>query len=290
MKKNKVFWLFAVCLLMITTGIVTKTFQNDTFFTIPTGNYILENGVNDVEPFTWHENLKFTKLRWAFDITVAKIYQIAGFSGLYVFTIIIAFLIAFTIFTTLSKNRTNKLIAFLMATFTLIALSGFITCRGQLISYLLFALESYCVYKLAETNKGKYSIYLIAISTLLVCFHSSVWLVYFLFFVPYIIEGIITKFKLNNIFEKSDKIIFEPHLNKKLIITMCISFVLGLLSPLGTTPLTYMFKVVGGLSSKIILELQPVTIEENLNLCLILAVIVVVLDFTKTQIRFTDIC
>ena len=104
MKKNKVFWLFAVCLLMITTGIVTKTFQNDTFFTIPTGNYILENGVNDVEPFTWHENLKFTKLRWAFDITVAKIYQIAGFSGLYVFTIIIAFLIAFTIFTTLSKN------------------------------------------------------------------------------------------------------------------------------------------------------------------------------------------
>ena len=75
-KNKKSFWVLLISVLILTIPLIDKTFQNDTYFTIPTGNYILENGINDVEPFTWHEDLKFTKLRWGFDIIVAGIYNV----------------------------------------------------------------------------------------------------------------------------------------------------------------------------------------------------------------------
>ena len=59
-KNKKSFWILLISILILTIPLINKTFQNDTYFTIPTGNYILENGIDDVEPFTWHENLKFT--------------------------------------------------------------------------------------------------------------------------------------------------------------------------------------------------------------------------------------
>ena len=62
MKNKKLICVLSLCIIIFAIGIVHKTFQNDTYFTIATGNYIMKNGVNDVEPFTWHSNLKFMKV------------------------------------------------------------------------------------------------------------------------------------------------------------------------------------------------------------------------------------
>ena len=51
---------------------VTKEMQNDTFFTIATGEHILQEGYDNVDHLTWHENLGFYKLRWAFDVAIAS--------------------------------------------------------------------------------------------------------------------------------------------------------------------------------------------------------------------------
>lgn len=40
-----------------------KTITNDTFFTIAIGNYILENGNDNKDHLTWHENLDFPHSR-----------------------------------------------------------------------------------------------------------------------------------------------------------------------------------------------------------------------------------
>lgn len=268
---------------------VDKTFQNDTFFTIPTGNYILENGIDDVEPFTFHENLKFTKLRWAFDITVASIYNMAGFSGIYILTVIIAELIAATLFTTMVKKGTNKFLAFIITIFTMVTLAGGLVCRAQITSYLLFALEMYSIQQLMSTNKKKYSVYLILINIGILSFHSSVWLTYFVFYVPYIIEYVITKLKLNTFFEKSEKIELKETKIKLLLITMLISLLCGFISPLGLSNFTYMPKVIGGTSSEIIYELQPLMIEENTSLIIVTLIFFIVTAFTKAKIRITDL-
>lgn len=289
MKNKKTFYLFAICLMILTILLVNKTLQNDTFFTIPTGNYIIKNGVNDVEPFTWHENLKFTKLRWAFDVCVAFVYNNLGFNGIYAFTLVIAELIALAIFTTISIKNNNKIVAFSVTLFAMVTLSSYITCRAQIVSYLLFALEMYSIQKLMDTGKKRYSIYLIAISYLILCFHSSVWLSYFFFYIPYIVEGLIVKLGINKIFENPGKIVMEDRKFKPLFITMGIALLCGFCTPLGLSPFTYMPRVLGGLSSQIIMELQPTSFERNTSIVILLISLFAVLGTTKAKVKLTDL-
>lgn len=129
MKNKKLIYILTICVVLITISIVHKTFENDTFFTIPTGNYILENGVDDVEPFTWNENLKFTKLRWGFDVLVASTYNLFGFTGLYVFTIIMSCLIGASLFITLVKRKNNPVVSFLITIITMIFMKECLKCR-----------------------------------------------------------------------------------------------------------------------------------------------------------------
>lgn len=289
-KNKKLFWALLISILLITFPLVGKTFQNDTFFTIPTGNYILENGINDVEPFTWHDNLKFTKLRWAFDISVAGIFNISGYTGLYICTVVIAELIATTLFITMNKKGINKIVSFAITIFTMATLTGGLTCRAQIVSYLLFAFEMYSIQQLMDTNKRKYSVYLILISIGILSFHSSVWLAYFIFYIPYIVEWVIYKLNIHKIFEKSDKIIVQKHKIVPLLITMVISLLCGIISPLGISNFTYMPKVIGGISSEIILELQSLMIEENKSLIVVVMILFIITAFTKAKIKFTDLC
>lgn len=293
MKNKKLIVALSICILIFSVGIVHKTFQNDTYFTIATGNYIMENGVNDVEPFTWHQNLKFTKLRWGFDLVVAAIYNIAGYNGLYIFTVLMSALIGISLFFTLIKRKNNIIISFLMTLFVMSNLTSGLTCRGQIVSYLLFVLEIYSIQMLLDTGKKKYSVYLLLISLGLLSFHSSVWLAHFVFYVPYIFEWILNKIKINKILEKNEKIEIETRdkkVMKLFFITIAISLILGLCTPLKLFPFTYMFKVVGGYSSKIIRELQPIKIVNKHEVFLTVIGVLGLLSLTKTKVKLTDLC
>ena len=259
MKNRKLIIILSICIAILTATVIHKTFENDTFFTIPTGNYILHNGVDEAEPFTWHQNLKFTKLRWGFDILVATIYNCAGFTGLYVFVIIVSVIIGISLFLTLVKRKNNPIIAFLITIFTIMCMKECLKCRGQIMSYLFFILEIYSIQMLLETGKKKYSVYLILISFSILTFHSSVWLAHFIFYLPYILEWILDKIRIHDFMVYTEKFEIEkrPKTTMKMFfITMAIVFITGICTPLKLSPYTYMFKVIGGFSSKIILELQ----------------------------------
>lgn len=43
-KNKKLYIIFVVIIVMFTISLVSKPMQNDTFFTIPIGEYIVENG------------------------------------------------------------------------------------------------------------------------------------------------------------------------------------------------------------------------------------------------------
>lgn len=62
LKKNKkLYILFIVILSIFTFSIVNKTLQNDTYFYIPIGEYILNSHTIDgLDHWSFHENLKFT--------------------------------------------------------------------------------------------------------------------------------------------------------------------------------------------------------------------------------------
>ena len=78
-----------ICICIFAVGIVGKTLQNDTYYTITLGKYILNNGIDMMEHFSWHEGLIYTYPHWLYDIGIYLIYNTFGFFGIYVSTIVL---------------------------------------------------------------------------------------------------------------------------------------------------------------------------------------------------------
>ena len=104
---KKTLIVFSIIIAIFIIGIVQKEFQNDTFFNISIGKYILENGIDMQEHWAFTEGLTYTFSHWAFDILTYLIYNVFNFTGIYNFTIILSILTYITLFYCLYK-RSNK--------------------------------------------------------------------------------------------------------------------------------------------------------------------------------------
>lgn len=287
-KKVVIRIIFSFCIALLASGFVHRSFQNDTFFTIPTGNYIIENGVDDAEPFTFHEGLKFIKLRWAFDVLVASLYNSFGFQGLYIFTILIYIIIGISVFWILSIKHNNIFSPFLITLLMLISLSEWITCRAQIISYLIFAIELFLIQKLLETNKNIYIFLLCFCSLLLVNFHSSVWLVYFCPFLAYIGSWMLLKLNICKNKYIAEILEYEKYSISKLVISLILCLITGFITPLGLSPFTYMFKVMHGVSTDFINELQFIDTSMQINIFIVMLIPVICIVTSKVKIKPSD--
>lgn len=80
--------LVFICIIIIAIAISPKSLQNDTFYNIKCGEYILQNGISNLtqDPFSWH-NLPYTWPHWLYDIFTYIVYHISrkslGFRLLY---------------------------------------------------------------------------------------------------------------------------------------------------------------------------------------------------------------
>ena len=124
MKNKKLYIVFSMLLIVIILMTVTKEMQNDTFFTIATGEHILQEGYDNVDHLTWHEDLGFYKLRWAFDVAIAFIYNTFGFAGIYAFVVIIASLTVLSLFNILLKQKNNIVLSFIATVISMLLMSG----------------------------------------------------------------------------------------------------------------------------------------------------------------------
>ena len=73
-------------IIIFSIAISPVSLQNDTFYTIKIGEYILQNGIDMKDPFSWHENLNYTYPHWAYDVFTYIIYNVFGLSGIYIVT------------------------------------------------------------------------------------------------------------------------------------------------------------------------------------------------------------
>ena len=76
---------------------------------------------------------------------------------------------------------------------------------------------------------------------------------------------------------------------KALIIIMIICLFTGFLTPLGTTPYTYLIKTMQGSTTHNISENLPLTLVNNLEFMCTLVLFIAILTFTDTKIRLSDL-
>ena len=70
---------------------------------------------------------------------------------------------------------------------------------------------------------------------------------------------------------------------------MIICLFTGLLTPLGTTPYTYLIKTMQGTTTHNISEHLPLTLVNNLEFMCTLVLFIAILTFTDTKIRLSDL-
>lgn len=86
------------------------------------------------------------------------------------------------------------------------------------------------------------------------------------------------------------KIVIKRKSNVKfLIIVMIICIFTGLLTPLGDTPYTYLYKTMQGNTTQNISEHLPMTLANNTDTMCMLIIFLSILIFTKTKIKLSDL-
>ena len=297
--KMKIFNVVAIIVISIfAISISPKGLQNDTFYTVTIGELITQNGIDMKDHFSWNQDLPYTYPHWLYDVGMYYIYNLWNWDGIYISTCILAIILGLCIYGTNSKLSKNKIISFFITIGSLYLLKDFIAARAQLVTFILFILEIFCIEKYLENRKIKYAVFLVIIQTLIANLHSAVWPFSFILYLPYIAEYIISeiirfikkKAKIEGKNEEPYKLEIKRNTNVRwLILVMIITGFTGLITPLGFTPYNYTYLTMEGNTMKSINEHLPLTLIENIPVLCALLVVLVILIFTKTKIRLSDL-
>ena len=190
-KTNIKFSIIAIIsIIVFAFAISPKTLQNDTFYTIKIGEYVMENGITFQDPFSWH-NLSYTFPHWAYDVMIYLIYNVGGQLGIYISTIVFASILGILIYFVNDKFTKNKPISFVLTITAMFLLKDYITARAQLFTFILFLLEVFCIESFLNTGKKRHIVGLIIIPIILANVHVAVFPFYFVLYLPYVAEYLI---------------------------------------------------------------------------------------------------
>ena len=203
-KKTKIIFniLAVVSIIIFSFAIAPKTLQNDTYYTISTGQHIIENGIDGKDAFSWHD-LKYTYPHWLYDTAIYLVYSWGGMTGIYISTIVLSCILGLMLYVTNVKINKNNLFSFILTMAVMALMRSFIAARAQLVTFILFVTEILFIECFLDTKKKRYAIGLMIISCLIANLHAAVFYVFFIFFMPYIAEYLIIVLRDSNFFFKS---------------------------------------------------------------------------------------
>ena len=194
MKKEKTALKFNILAIVLITifciSITPITLQNDTYYTISIGEHIIKNGIDMQDPFSWH-NLPYTYPHWGYDVIIYLIYAAFGMIGIYISTCFLAVILGISMYLVNCKLAKNHVISFFITMISMFLLKDYIAARAQLVTFIFFILEIYCIEMFLETKKKQYVAGLIVIPIIIANLHVAVWPFYFILYLPYIGEYIV---------------------------------------------------------------------------------------------------
>lgn len=259
-KKNYLFCLLGIPLIYILINL--KAIDNDTWWLLNNGKYILHHGIFYIDPFSIHEGLHVVLQQWLFSLIIWIIYS-WGEIPLIIFMFIMAVIfeiIYYKLCYTVSKNKTLSI--FLTLVFMML-FKEFFTLRPQIFTYLSLIIDLLLLEKYALSDNKKYLYALPFISLIMINMHASMWIMQFLFIGTFIVNAMV------NQDERKDKYRLKP-----LIIVAIIMFMVGFINPYGYKSVLYLLFSYGGSSSNLfILEMLKPTFATPFLKCIIITIV-----------------
>ena len=247
-------YAYCIFLLMPFLAFLINGFflDNDFWFLINTGREILKSGFVTIEPFTIHKGFAFLPQQWLSDIIFYSIYHNFGIFGVYILILILnLFLIILINKVCCLFSYRSKRTCLITIFVDLLILVLFFTSRPQVFDCLIFILELYILELYLRERKYKFLFFLPVLSLLLINLHASMWIMFFVFLIPYYVEFIVSKICKKNVYEILPLIIFTV-----------ISLLCGLINPYGIKSILYLFNSYGVSEiNHLVAEMRSVSID-----------------------------
>lgn len=242
--------------------------DNDFWFTIKEGEYVINKGFPNVVPFTIYDNLNFIYQSYGAGVIFSFIYKLLGTYGILFFVIFILIIMTYFYYRLcmkVSNNNENISILVTVITMSLLAIN-YITTRPQIFTYLNLIIVLYIMELYSNTNNRKY-LYILPIISLI---QSNIHCM-FLF--------MLIIFMLSYIFNNSKEYEIKP-----ILVTMLFMILTGLINPYGINNLLYVFNSYGqNILEKTIKELQPLSFSSLFGKIHIFIILIIYILYFKSR-------
>ncbi len=276
---EKVVLIALMCMPILT---ISLNYDNDFWFLLNHGKYVIENGFPLTEPFTIHSNLQFLVQQWLFDVVIYCLHDIFGKAGVLamVYACSIASLILIYKMCMLLSGKEFILSALLSTVCYLTLCIWYMVSRPQIFTYIFLLLEIYVLECYAMDGKWQRLIVLPLLSVLLINTHCAMWWLSFAFIAPYIFESAWRR---------------KSHQNLKwcpLCLTTATMLAAGFINPYGARALGYVFGAFGDSAiSSSIMEMSAPDIKSLNGACFYGLLLLVVICYIgnrsgQTRLRY----
>ena len=198
-KKNKIKefkptkWLYVVIFMfpLILTLIYNNKLDNDIWYLLAEGRYIVQHGLYHIDPLTFHEGLQITVQNWVSASGLWLTYKAFGEIGILFIVLLCNFFISLLVYKISKLISDNNRVLALMITFVcnVTLTSHYMVSRPQVLSYVVLLSVIYVLELYIKSGNWKYLIWLPILSLIQVNMHASLWWMIFLFALPYVIDS-----------------------------------------------------------------------------------------------------
>lgn len=273
-----VIWVIKICCV-----------DADSYFLATTGRYILENGeIPKINPFVIHSDFQLIVQQWASCILNYTLYGGFGVTGMLIWSLGTLIVTEVLIYRYLGFFTENTRVKLYVVTICSLLIMGFCNVRPTSISMNILLLELIVLEKFNRGSK-RALIALPFLSLALINLHAAMWLMLFVFTLPYLVPGLNSLLNIREVGNRFNTELdyrnkFKNEVLKRLQILFIdfASFAVGTFNPNGLNGMMYTLYSYGGVSDdNFISEMKSATVFSQWGIFLVLSAVVIAIYIYK---------
>lgn len=253
--------------------------NNDIFFILNSGRYVIQEGIPYIEPFTMHQDWQFVMQQWLTCVIFWQIYANFGAIGLLAFVHVIA---AATIYVyyrlCMMLSNKNWYISIALTTVVGIVICFlFMSTRPQIFSSLLLLWEVFFLEKYVAQRQIKYLLFLPLVSVALVNMHAALWGLSVCVLLAYICAA------MKNFQRNKKELLY-------LAVSLLAVVIAGFVNPYGSGAMLYGVNSYGiSLINIMVAEMMPAAITEPFGKFIFAVILLTWMIYLKRGIKLRHV-
>lgn len=241
---------------------ISRSLDNDIWFLLSHGRYVVQYGWPTTDPLSMHEGLDFVMQQWLSAVIFWESYVIGGESGPIAVVYVVSTAIIYAYYRLLRLiSQGNRNIAVAVTALVMVFVCAlFMVTRPQIFSLLIFILTVYLLEKSTKTISWQRYFAFFLLSVLLINLHAAMWPLMAILVVPYLVEKIVRLDKKGYFLHQVE----TPWCSYALLFGIILAA--GFLNPYGIDAMSYTAHSYGiDTINQIVGEMHPLTFNDILG-------------------------